>query len=193
MSEWKGVIARSFSKEEFQNYVDGIPLINWRPQFAVLHNTAIPRFDQWHDAPGARRMAGLAAYYRDEQKWSGGPHLFVADDYIWVFTPLTVPGVHAPSWNAISWGVEMVGDYDHEELPPALFDNTISALATLCRKIRQPAETIRLHKEDPLTTHRSCPGVRVKKAEVISRVKALLDPPDFSDVTGGGSSTAPND
>lgn len=174
MSEWKGVIAKSFTAQEFQTYVDGIPLINWRPQFCVLHNTAIPTFAQWHDVPGARRMAGLVGYYRDDQKWSGGPHLFVADDYIWVFTPLTVPGVHAPSWNAISWGIEMVGDYDHEELPIPLFDNTIAALTTLCHKIRQPAETIRFHKEDPLTTHRSCPGVNVEKDEVVNLVRFKL-------------------
>lgn len=174
MTAWKGVIARSFTRDEFQTYVDGISLTVWRPSFVVLHNTAIPTFAQWHDAPGARRMAGLQSYYRDEQKWSGGPHLFVADDYIWVFTPLTVPGVHAPSWNDVSWGVEMVGDYDHEELSIPVFDNTIAALTTLCHKIRQPAETIRFHKEDPLTTHRSCPGVNVVKDEVVNMVRYSL-------------------
>lgn len=173
MSNWKGVVARGFTQAEFQTYVDSLSL-QWIPDFCVLHNTAIPTFAQWHDVPGARRMAGLVGYYRDDQHWSGGPHLFVADDLIWVFTPLTVPGVHAPSWNDRSWGIEMVGDYDHEELPIPLFDNAIHALATLCHKINQPAETIRFHKEDPLTTHRNCPGAKVEKDEVVSMVRFLL-------------------
>ena len=44
-------------------------------------------------------MRNLEAYYRDEQDWSAGPHLFVADDLIWVFTPLRTSWVHSPSWD----------------------------------------------------------------------------------------------
>lgn len=61
-------------------------------------------------------MQNLQSYYRDTMKWSGGPHLFVADDLVWAFTPLTVPGVHSPSWNNVSWGVELVGDYSTEQI-----------------------------------------------------------------------------
>ena len=61
------------------------------------------------------------------------PHLFVADDLIWVFTPLTVAGVHSPSWNDVAWGVEMVGEYDIETFGDAVRDNTVSALAALHR------------------------------------------------------------
>jgi hypothetical protein len=164
---WQGVVARGYTADEFKAYVEAIQFKDWKPEFVVLHNTAVPRFDQWHDVPGARRMAGLVGYYRDDQKWSAGPHLFIADDLIWVFTPLTTHGIHAPSWNEISWGVEMVGDYDHEELSIEVFNNTISALTTLHKKIDKPAQSLRFHKEDPATTHRSCPGHNVDKTEFV--------------------------
>lgn len=167
MSHWKGIIGKGFTAEEFQEYVDTLDFSAWTPRFAVLHNTQIPRLDEWHNAPGERRMAGLESYYRDDQKWSAGPHLFIADDLIWVFTPLTTPGVHSPSWNGVAWGIETVGDYDKEDLPQEVFDNIIAALSTLYCAVGLDAESLRFHKEDPATTHRGCPGVNLIKREVV--------------------------
>jgi hypothetical protein len=177
MPHWKGIIARSFDVDGFTDYVNNEVmqyLASWTPEFVVLHNTQIPRLDQWHDVPGLQRMRGLESFYRDEQKWSGGPHLFVADDLIWAFTPLWVPGVHSPSWNDVSWGVETVGDYDKEELPQNVFDNVIGALAALHVAIGQPANTLRFHKEDPATTHRGCPGRNIVKQEVVDALASAL-------------------
>src|SRR2546426_9682579 len=117
------------------NYVGGLHFASWRPQFVVLHNTAIPKLTDWHRVSGDQRMHNLEAFYRDQQGWSAGPHLFVADDLIWVFTPLTASGVHSPSWNSIAWGVEMVGDFETEDFQDgpgaAVRTNAVSALATL--------------------------------------------------------------
>src|SRR6266851_1193049 len=118
MAQWKGIVGHGFTPEEFDHYVASLIFGAWRPQFVVLHNTASPRLSQWHSVPGVQRMRGLETYYRDTQGWSAGPHLFVADDLIWVFTPLTTSGVHAPSWNHVSWGVEMVGDDTVEPFDP---------------------------------------------------------------------------
>ncbi len=139
----------------------------WRPQFVVLHNTFIPKLAEWHSVAGLQRMKGLEHFYRDIQGWSAGPHLFVADDLIWAFTPLNTPGVHSPSWNAISWGVELVGDYAVEQLIPTLKENAISALAALHSSIGLDPNGLRLHKEDPKTTHKGCPGANIVKADVI--------------------------
>lgn len=170
---WKGIVGQGFSANEFEIYVRGLTFAAWRPSFVVLHNTASPTFAQWHSVPGATRMQNLQSYYRDTQKWSGGPHLFVADDLIWVFTPLTVPGVHSPSWNNVSWGVELVGDYSTEVMCAALKSNAVSALATLHGALGLLPSTLRLHREDPLTTH-LCPGSSVLKADYIQLVTALL-------------------
>jgi hypothetical protein len=173
MPVWKGIVGKGFNADDFATYVAGLSFDAWRPSFVVLHNTAVPTFAQWHSVSGDTRMQGLQGYYRDTQKWSGGPHLFVADDLIWVFTPLTVPGVHSPSWNAISWGVELVGDYATEQICAPLKANAISALATLHGALGIDPSTLRLHREDPLTTH-ICPGSSISKADFISNVTTAL-------------------
>ena len=156
MPTWKGIVGKSFSPDEFDAYVASLSFVNWRPQFVVLHNTAAPTLAQWHSVPGQTRMINLQSFYRDTQKWSAGPHLFVADDLIWVFTPLTMSGVHSPSWNLISWGVEMVGDFSTEAFKSPQKDNVIRALAALHSALGLNPNTLRLHKEDPKTTH-VCP------------------------------------
>jgi len=166
---WKGIIGKGFTPENFRGYVSTLSFPVWRPQFVVLHNTSDPKLADWHTTPGKTRMKNLEHYYRDLQGWSAGPHLFVADDLIWVFTPLNVPGVHSPSWNAISWGVEIVGDYVSEPFRSDVRDNTLSALSTLHAMLGLDPDTLRFHKEDPKTTH-VCPGKNVIKGDIITGI-----------------------
>jgi peptidoglycan hydrolase-like protein with peptidoglycan-binding domain len=175
MPQWKGIIGRGFRAAEFKEYVGTLRFTDWRPQFAVVHNTSAPRLSQWHSHPGEVRMRNLESYYRDDQHWSAGPHLFVADDLIWVFTPLTTSGTHSPSWNGVSWGMELVGEYDEEPFNPAVRENAVDALATLHAWRGLDPDTIHFHKEDPLTTHKSCPGKNVNKADLIARVKERMN------------------
>ncbi|HET9983360.1 MAG TPA: peptidoglycan recognition family protein [Longimicrobiales bacterium] len=171
---WKGIVGRGFTAEEFDRYVRTVTFPAWRPRFVVVHNTQVPTFREWHGVAPERRMRGFVAYYRDEQRWSGGPHLFVADDRIWVFTPLNVPGVHSPSWNGSSLGVEIVGDYDREPMSPAVWSNCVQALATLHTVLGLDPDTLRLHKEDPRTTHTFCPGRAVDRATLIADIRAEM-------------------
>jgi hypothetical protein len=173
---WKGIVGLGYTAEDFAAYAAQITLGGWKPSMIVLHNTAAPRLDQWHSTPGPARMQNLQHFYRDVQGWSGGPHLFIADDLIWCFTPLTAPGVHSPSWNEISWGVELVGDYDSEPFGDAVRANAVSALATLHRLAGIDPAGMRLHGEDPETTHKHCPGVNVssQKAALIAAVAAAM-------------------
>lgn len=174
MPQWKGIVAKGFSASEFEAYVRTLTFNQWRPQFVVVHNTGDPTFAQWHSVPTEKRMTGLESYYRDDQKWSAGPHLFVADDKIWVFTPLTTSGIHSPSWNHVSWGVEIVGDYDHEVFRSDVRANAISALTTLHASIGLDPQTLKFHKEDPKTTHTYCPGSRISKADIVNAVQHAL-------------------
>ncbi len=177
MAQWKGIVGAGFTPEEFDDYVSHLSFGIWRPQFVVLHNTASPRLSQWHSVSGQQRMKNLADFYKNTQKWSAGPHLFVADDLIWVFTPLTTSGVHSPSWNSIAWGVEMVGDYNAESFTTGagakVRDNAVAALATLHAVAGIDSHTLRFHKEDPKTDH-DCPGKNVNKADIIQRVHDLI-------------------
>jgi N-acetylmuramoyl-L-alanine amidase len=174
MPPWKGIVGTGFTASDFANYVAGLSFNAWRPSFVVLHNTAAPTFAQWHSVPGEQRMQNLQSFYRDTQKWSGGPHLFIADDLIWAFTPLTVPGVHSPSWNSVSWGVELVGDYATEVMCDDLRANAIAALTILHGALGLDPSKLRLHREDPLTTH-ICPGSSVSKSDFIAAVTAQLE------------------
>ena len=169
MSNWKGIIGKGFSPEAFVTYAAKLKFAEWRPQFVVLHNTASPKLSEWHSTAGEQRMKNLEDFYKNIQQWSAGPHLFIADDRIWVFTPLTVAGVHSPSWNSMSWGVEMVGDYNVEPFSEPVRDNAVSALGTLHGLLGLDPSTLRLHKEDPKTTH-DCPGKNVDKADMIQRI-----------------------
>lgn len=172
---WKPIVGKPFTAEEFHDYVASLTFDQWRPQFAVLHNTAVPTFADWHKHPGEVRMRGLTHWYRDVKQWSAGPHLFIADDFIWAFTPLTTSGRHSPSWNAISWGIEVVGDYRTEMLPPEVRFNTLEALVALHASVGVDPAAMRPHREDPLTTHDTCPGPNLGfesiREELIERLR----------------------
>jgi hypothetical protein len=177
MARWKGIVAESFGQEAFDTYCHGLRWDAWRPQFLTLHNTGVPSLPQRPNGFNQAHMRSLEAYYRDEQKWSAGPHLFVDDHAIWVFTPLTVSGVHSPSWNKIALGVEMLGNYEDESFDSGrgrqVRSNAVAALATLSAILGLDPHTMRLHREDSATTH-ACPGKNVRKLEVIQEVEDLM-------------------
>jgi hypothetical protein len=174
---WKQIVGEAFSCDEFDAYCHTLAWPAWRPSFIVLHNTGVPSLAQRHAGFTAAHMQGFVRYYRDEQRWSAGPHLFVDDQHIWAFTPLTMSGVHSPSWNKVALGVEMLGNYEDESFSEgrgfAVRTNAVAALATLTAVLGLDPEKLRLHREDPLTTH-ACPGVNVRKLEVIQEVQDAL-------------------
>jgi hypothetical protein len=174
---WKKIIGKSFSAAEFDAYCHTLQWTAWRPSFIVLHNTATPSLAQRPNGLTPLHIANLEGFYRDRRGWSAGPHLFVDDRQIWVFTPLTMSGVHSPSWNKVALGLEMLGDYDKEPFDSGrglvVRKNAVAAMATLCAILGLDPASMRLHHEDPLTDH-ACPGRLVDKADVIHEVQALI-------------------
>lgn len=177
MAGWKGIVGKSFNVTDFDAYCHTLNWTAWRPSFIVLHNTGVPNLSQRPNGFTAQHMKNLEGYYRDKQGWKAGPHLFIDDRAIWVFTPLTVSGVHTPSWNKISLGVEMLGDYASDAFDSgrglAVRKNTVAALASLSAALGIDIQTMKLHKEDKATTH-DCPGKNVSKATVIKEVQQLI-------------------
>jgi hypothetical protein len=165
MAAWKGIVGKSFTPSDFKTYCDTLQWRSWRPSFIVLHNTGSPSLKQRPKGLTEQHIRNLEAYYRDTQHWSAGPHLFVDDRQIWVFTPLTVSGIHSPSWNKLSLGVEMLGDFEVEAFDAgrglAVRQNALSAVDTLSGALGLDVATLRLHHEDPLTDH-ACPGKNVR-------------------------------
>ena len=202
-------VKRNFSQEGFRDYVEDLTWNKWRPSKIVWHNTAAPSLRQWiksamEDAakgiiPGRTRIGNLESFFKDNNGWSGCPHLFIANDFIWVMNPLTAPGVHSPSYNSTSIGIEMIGDFSVEDDDSGeglrVKNNTILATALLCSAvgIEATAQNILLHKEDKRTTH-DCPGkdVAVDKLAMVQSVADLMaggehDPDDTSLVISGES------
>jgi hypothetical protein len=177
MPDWKGIVGTAFSPADFDTYCHGLQWAAWRPSFIVVHNTQIPSLAQRKNGLSKQHILDLEKFYRDTQKWKAGPHLFIDDKQIWVFTPLTVSGTHSPSWNKVALGVEMLGDFEKEPFDAGrgleVRRNSVCAVATLCGVLGLDPQTIRLHREDPLTTH-ACPGKNVRKLEIIQAVQDLL-------------------
>ena len=174
---WKGIVGVSFTPDDFDKYCHGLQWTAWRPSFIVLHNTGTPSLAQRPNGLTKQHILNLEHFYRDEQGWSAGPHLFVDDKQIWVFTPLTMSGVHSPSWNKIALGVEMLGNYATEAFDSGrglkVQKNAVAAIATLSAILGIDPDTMKLHKEDTATTH-DCPGAKVDKAKFIKAVKSLI-------------------
>lgn len=176
---WRGIVAKNFTPAEFDAYCRKLRWKVWKPEFVVLHNTAVPTLAQRPNGFSESAMRNLEVYYRDRQKWSAGPHLFIDDKPagIWIFTPLEVPGVHSPSWNNVALGVEMLGDYSTESFTDGrgrkVRENTVAAIATLSDCLNLQSSSLRLHREDLKTTH-NCPGKNVNKEQVIAEVRGAI-------------------
>jgi hypothetical protein len=89
--------------------------------------------------------------------WSAGPHFF--------FTLRLVAAdrarrVHAVSFNAVSWGVECVGDFGREKFDGAVRD-------------KYGVRRLHFRRDDPKTT-KTCPGKGVDKAALIKLVQVEI-------------------
>lgn len=178
---WKEIVNRKFAADAFPAYVAGLRWTSWHPDFLTLHNTAVPSLAQRPD--GFTTMSGLVNYYKNEKGWPAGPHLFIDDRQIWVFTPLTTSGVHSPSWNRVAIGIEMLGDYSRDSFKAgrglAVRRNTVVAMAALNRALGFKADAFRFHVEDRATSH-NCPGINARncRAELIEEIRAEMEKQD---------------
>ena len=178
MPEWKPIVGKAFDAEGFAAYCATLKWDKWKPSFIAIHNTGNPDLAMRPKGFEQKHMGFLEHYYKVEQKWRAGPHLFVDDNKIWVFTPLTTQGRHSPSWNEIAIGVEMLGNYNKDSFSSgrglAVRRNAVRAVAALSKALGLSPDTIRFHKEDTATTHKECPGKNVSKAEFVAEVKAAM-------------------
>lgn len=164
------------TKAEFQDYVQSVPIpLVPRISGIVLHHTVEPTPQDWS---GLRSMRGMQTYYR-RKGWTSAPHIYVAPDGIWMFTPLHMIGIHANAGNGSTkagWytiGVEMVGRYDAARPDGTIWDLTRFVLGTLCRRFHlDPDRDIDPHRQ--YNTDKTCPGSAVKMEWVANEVKLFL-------------------
>lgn len=176
----------------FARHVAGLQFGAWKPAFVVVHNTSAPslaNYAEWRAHPQKHGhwtpeqwLKNLRGYYMGlKPPWLAGPHAFVTPDGVGLFTPLTQHGTHTPSWNAISWGIETVGEFEMEPFDNGVRTNLIAVLGILHTRLglnpsnyKFGVRGIHFHREDPKTTHKRCPGKNMVKSDLVRDVVAYI-------------------
>lgn len=208
-------IGKGYSAAAFREYVASYNFGKIPPSYVVLHHTAIPstraaRYPSgavWDDheaglSPGAvyekrrKQLDQLANYYQHTLGWDRGPHLFIDDRYIWLFTPMNAVGIHAKEGNSYgsganlhySIGIEVVGYYEHVTWDEATAANVRAAVQALCTRLDisptytpGPLHTPAAHAGS-LSAHRDynkpqCPGAAITEAYYTATVAPVSPPP----------------
>jgi hypothetical protein len=166
--------------EGFAQYLNSIKAPSWA-KAVCLHHTAAPSLNQRPDGFLAKHLENLKSYYSNQLGWKSGPHLFVDDDQVWGMTPLIETGVHASSFNRMSIGIEVLGDYDNEDPTKGrglqCWQTTAAATKLLFDWLKLPIndKTLLFHRDDPKTT-KTCPGGKINKNWVINLIKNATQP-----------------
>lgn len=170
--------ARVMSADEFVRYVEGLSLPAPLPTRVFLHHTWRPTRESWR---GLDTMHAMKAYYerqlwqdregRWHEGWTAGPHLFIADDGIWLFSDLRYDGVGVYGHNYRSRHIEMVGDYDGDLPSGPTLANTVVALGILHERLGLKVEQLNFHRD---FSTKSCPGRAVDKGWIIPQVQAWI-------------------
>lgn len=158
-------IGQALTADEFTRYVETYNFGVNPPSFIVLHHTAIP-YTLAAPYPGKslngawdareqglseaqikqrrlRKVHGMKEYYRTNVLWDRGPHLFIDERYIYLFTPMYDEGIHAGKGNwyrsngrfYYSIGIEVIGDYTRVKWPPAVEYMVGHTLAVLKKQL----------------------------------------------------------
>lgn len=174
------ILNKLLSKEGFEEYLRQKVFGPIRPNKLVIHHTWRPKKEAWR---GSESILALKNYYELKKKWSAGPHLFIEDGGIWLFTDMDDVGIHAGKLNATwqmengsveygfikpkgsilkeySIGIEIVGDYDLVTWSGKTKENAISAIKSLLSVLNLSFENIYFHRE---SANKSCPGLAITK------------------------------
>ncbi|MEA3406594.1 MAG: peptidoglycan recognition family protein [Chloroflexota bacterium] len=169
---------RVMTPQEFVEYVEGLDF-SPRPTRIFLHHTWKPTQDDWR---GRDSLMATKAYYEKQiwqdsdgqlhEGWTAGPHLFVADDGIWLFSDLRYDGVGVYGHNYRSRHVEMVGNYDAQLPSGATLENTVAVLGILHERLGLDIENLNFHRD---FSTKSCPGWAVRKEWIIPKVANWIE------------------
>lgn len=171
----------------FLAYLDSIKFTGWKPSYVVVHHTGAPTLKNWQDwqtrkypVSDAQWLKNLAAYYGNNLGWSSGPQFFFTPNNFCVLSPPERRGIHAASFNANSWGVEMVGNFDVEAWGGDYRAKYIEGLACLhiatglaLDPYVRGKSGLHFHRDDPKTS-KTCPGTRVAKPTMIAEIRAAM-------------------
>lgn len=180
--------------DKFLKYLESIQFGAWRPSYVVMHHTGSPDLRTWTSwqerakpVTDEQWMHNLAEYYGSappkgpsDGPWQRAPQFFFTPKHYCVLSMPTSRGTHAKSFNAHSWGVECVGDFDREPLEAPLAERYAAGLAALHlatglrpSPFQKAVRGLHFHRDDPLTT-KTCPGNNVVKSTIVRLVEANM-------------------
>ncbi|MFA5378590.1 MAG: peptidoglycan recognition family protein [Dehalococcoidia bacterium] len=160
-----------FTREKFAEYVKELDWTS-KPTRLFLHHTAVPTPETWK---GMATMDAMYAYYRQQiwyddagrkqVGWTVFPHIFVAQDGIWLMNDLRKDGAGVVGQNRGSIHVEMVLNGDVSLPNGEMWENCKIVLRTLLETLGIPA--LEYHRDFAAKT---CPGIKVTKTWVTNQL-----------------------
>lgn len=169
---------RVMTAAEFVQYIEGLEMPAPLPTRFFLHHTWRPTRESWR---GFSTILAMKRFYerrlwrdskgRLREGWTAGPHLFVADDGIWLFSDIRYDGVGVFGNNHRSRHLEMVGNYNDELPSGATLRNTVVALGVLHEKLGLDIRNLNFHRD---FSSKSCPGWAVHKDWIIPQVERWI-------------------
>jgi len=175
-------LGQAYTAEQFIAYVMQYDFGSVPPSFLVFHHTYSPDASwapisqdrsSWWDrnesgmdenaiiAKRLRQLDAIMRYYRDVKGWQTGPHIFVDEKYIWLFTPMYEVGTHAGNGNSYrddsgalhySIGIEAIGYFERVGWPLSM--QKLLAVVTQALKARLANFDIVYH-DAPINTPRA--------------------------------------
>jgi hypothetical protein len=174
------IVNKKLNIQQFNDYLKNKNFGLVQPSSLVIHHTWKPTKAQWK---GESSILGLKRYY-EGKNWPAGPHLFIAEDGIWLFTDLAEVGIHAGKGNATwknlatgglikgyvsssrykllnySIGIEVVGNYDNKIWTGQTYKNTLSTIKILMNHLDISKSKIYFHRD---FSSKTCPGKAISK------------------------------
>lgn len=181
------IVGKCFATvEEFIAYLEAIQFDAWRPRYVVMHHTGAPDLKTWNGwqtrpkpVTDEQWMRNLQKYY-EGLGWQRAPQFFFTPKNFCVLSLPTVRGTHAVSFNANSWGVECVGDFDREQFDDPVRGRYVDGLAALhlaaglqLAPYERGVRGLHFHRDDPLTK-KTCPGLKVNKPALLELIRARM-------------------
>jgi len=160
------MIGEKLNKEQWLNYISDYDFGKVKPSRIVLHHTWKPTVESWN---GLSTMKGMQSYYNG-LGWTSAPHLYIAPDGIWLFTPLSEVGIHAGEGNSGYWengnwsysiGIEMVGNYDNSPPSGKILEYTLLVMSSLVNVMEKSIDQVLYFHRD--FSDKTCPGSSVTK------------------------------
>jgi hypothetical protein len=170
------VIGRRLSIHEFRDYVSSFDFGPQKPDKLVVHHTWRPTKEGWD---GERTIQGLKNYY-EGKGWPAGPHLFVAEDGIWLFSSMRHDGIHAGTLNTLSVGIEVVGDYDNQVWDGQTKYHALGVIKVLSDHLSIPRDHIFFHRD---ASSKSCPGNAITKEWIFAELDTYRILPQIPTIT----------